>query len=1342
MDPRKCPSRLIAALTKARWTALLAAAFLPFSARAQSNIISGAAYTFNVLAGYQGIGAADGIGSAAQFNGLQGPAVGPDGNIYLADTENSTIRQITPAGVVRTIAGLALYRGSADGPGSAARFFGPFAVTVDAATNIYVADTANSAIRKITPLGTNWMVSTIAGLGGGTNAGSADGTNGTARFYGPAGIVSVGPDLYVADEFNCTIRKLTQVGTNWVVTTIAGSVTNSAANDGVGTNALFVDPNSITAAGSSLLYVTDGSGNTVRRLTRSGTNWTVLTIAGSGNFGNKDGTNNAAQFDNPDGVAVSASGMLYVVDSLNSEIRTVTHTGTNWIVKTLAGSEFSTGTDDGTGTNAQFFDPIGIAIDTSGNAYVADTGNSSLREVTSVGVVGTIAGAGGGQGNDNGTGSNARFYRPQGIAADSAGNLYVADSANSTIRKVTSAGVVSTLAGLARNGGTADGAGSDARFDAPEGVAVDAAGQIYVVDSGPGLIRKVTPAGLVTTLAGSRTNSSGSADGTNGAAQFRQPDGIALDPAGNLYVADWGNNTIRKIAPVGTNWVVTTIAGTAGDAGTNDGPGESALFDGPTGVAVDAATNIYVADENNFTVRKLTRAGTNWMVTTIAGAPLISGGQDGSGDVARFFRPTAIAVDTNGVVYVTDGYSGEIRTVQRVGNKWMVSTVSGIGGDFGGPGLAALDLEIGIPLSAVQLTSPEGITVDASGNIFVSDTFNNTIQKGVFTGYNPANPVAYTPPPTNAKLIVTLLPPEAGGQWRFPWELNWHNSGDVVSNLSINNYLIEFRAVPGYLTLSTNFEIAVAGGTTRVTNQYYPTLPATGTNTGTLTVNIGPNLINNSGWRFLGETAWRAAGSSAAGLPPDTYFIEFRPVANYSKPADQAVEVFAGLTTTISASYLLAAAPPAGVEFPVAVPAANIPDVADYPFGFNGQLQSDVGFGSGVAVQTNVVLTAAHLVFNDQTLSYVSQAYWYLRQQTSVPQPAPLPARGWYILSSYAAQRTNDLGNGYSVDESSAESRNLDVAALYFPVPAAGGGSGGFLPSDIVPNPWLTGAAEKMLVGYPVDGSLFGDASIVPGTMYQTIPQTYPLGIAPESVNEQQEVYTAPWFLSYPGNSGGPFYVEFNGYFYPAGIYLGTIYNGSVYSSAVRAIDGGVANLIGLAQPLGDIGTNNTGGGVIVIIPSQAVSSANPGYIQWQLGPPAAIQDGAGWRLAGDATYSGATNYTRAVVTTNAVSVQFKPIPGWNLPANQSVAVLPGQLTVYPANYTVLSPVLVADPALGIGLSGTTNTTYRIETRASLTTGAWQPLRTNTITSAGITFILPPPNGNASATFYRAVWLP
>jgi len=218
--------------------------------------------------------------------------------------------------------------------------------------------------------------------------------------------------------------------------------------------------------------------------------------------------------------------------------------------------------------------------------------------------------------------------------------------------------------------------------------------------------------------------------------------------------------------------------------------------------------------------------------------------------------------------------------------------------------------------------------------------------------------------------------------------------------------------------------------------------------------------------------------------------------------------------------------------------------------------------------------------------------------------------------------------------------------------------------------------------------------------------------------------------------------VQFNGYYYPAAVYLGTLNTGQGYLSAVRAIDSSVANLITLAATLGDAGTNNTGGGVITIVPNARISASNPGYVQWQLAPPAAVRAGAGWRLQSDPGYSTAANYTRAVVSTNPVMVEFKPIAGWNLPESQTIIVLPGQITSYSAFYTVVTPVLAASPAVGIGITGTTGTVYRIASRNSLLNGTWVPISTNTIISSGFNLLLPKPASNQPPTFYRAEWLP
>jgi sugar lactone lactonase YvrE len=290
---------------------------------------------------------------------------------------------------------------------------------------------------------------------------------------------------------------------------------------------------------------------------------------------------------NPNGTSTDAS-FLY---STNSTLSAV--------VTTLAGMPgiLGEGSADGTGAAAQFFEPTGVAVDpTTGNVYVADLDNDTIRMITPGGVVTTLAGSPGQAGSADGTGAAAQFNGPSDVAVDAAGNVYVADTFNDTIRKITPAGVVTTLAGSPGQVGSTDGTGAAARFDKPIGVAVDAAGNVYVADTYNDTIRMITPAGVVTTLVGS-PGQAGSADGTGPAARFDFPSGVAVDAAGNVYVGDTYNYTIRMITPGG---VVTTLAGAAGHAGSTDGTGAAAQFFEPTGVAVDAAGNVYVADSYAF----------------------------------------------------------------------------------------------------------------------------------------------------------------------------------------------------------------------------------------------------------------------------------------------------------------------------------------------------------------------------------------------------------------------------------------------------------------------------------------------------------------------------------------------------------------------------------------------------------------------------------------------------------------------------------------------------------------------------------------------------------------------
>jgi NHL repeat len=339
----------------------------------------------------------------------------------------------------------------------------------------------------------------------------------------------------------------------------------------------------------------------------------------------------------------------------------------------------------------------------------------------------TIAGlAGVFGGSANGTNSDARFDSPVAVAVDGGGNIYVADYFNDTIRKVTPVGtnwVVKTIAGLAGAAGIADGTNSNARFNQPSGVAVDSQDNLYVADYFNHIIRMVTPTGtnwVVKTIAG-LAGTNGIADGTNSDARFYYPRSVAVDAEGNLFVADLDNSTIRKITPVGTNWVVTTIAGLAGTNGIADGTNSNAHFYWPAGIAVDTNGNVFVSDYNNNTIRKLKPGGTNWVVTTIAGLAGINGSSNGTNSNARFFSPASLAVDAGGNVYVADSRNDSLRKLTPAGTNWVVTT---IGGQAGNPGSTNGTNTVAL------FNQPQGIAVDSVGNVYVADAENNTIRKG------------------------------------------------------------------------------------------------------------------------------------------------------------------------------------------------------------------------------------------------------------------------------------------------------------------------------------------------------------------------------------------------------------------------------------------------------------------------------------------------------------------------------------------------------------------------------------------------------------------------------------
>jgi sugar lactone lactonase YvrE len=308
----------------------------------------------------------------------------------------------------------------------------------------------------------------------------------------------------------------------------------------------------------------------------------------------------AATLAEPRSIAVDGAGNLYVASVGDSTIHKISASGADVILAAPA---------EGYAT------PCGVAVDGAGNVYVANTDDETICKITTDGGCSVLAGMSGNSGSTDGTGGAARFSTPTSVAVDGAGNVYVADNADSTVRKITPDGVVTTLAGKAGSIGRNDGTGADAQFNSPRGITADAAGNVYVADEGSANIRKITPQGVVTTLAGVAAKP-GDTDGAGAEARFGSPRGLTVDAAGNVFVADTDNNLVRKIAPDGT---VSTVAGSAGKTGDSDGTGSEASFSAPRGIAVDAAGNVFVADSDNNSIRMVTPAGV--VTTVVKGAP-------------------------------------------------------------------------------------------------------------------------------------------------------------------------------------------------------------------------------------------------------------------------------------------------------------------------------------------------------------------------------------------------------------------------------------------------------------------------------------------------------------------------------------------------------------------------------------------------------------------------------------------------------------------------------------------------------------------------------------------------
>ena len=528
-------------------------------------------------------------------------AIDGAGNLYLGT--GGTVAKFNPtSGMMTTVAGGGNPAdGVGDGGPATAAQLQATGLAVDAAGDLYINDCTNCArVRRVDA--STGIITTVAGDG--TPGFAGDGGPATAaQLADPSGIAldSAG-NLYIADSFNNRIRKVDTTGT---ISTFAG--TNSPGNQcpysgdgGPATSATMCYPFSVTADTSGNVYI--GEDSLIRKVDRSGT---ITTIAGKPRtyafFG--DGGPATAALLVSSGLSMAPNGNLIIDDGSNNRIREIDHNG---IITTVAGGGIGDGLP---ALSTMLNSPEGLAIDSSGNLLIADCGDNRVRKVDSSGIITSIAGTGASHGvGDGGPATSAGLECPAGLAFDSAGNLYIADSADNRVRRVDTSGVITTAAGTGTAGFSGDGgAASSAQLSAPSGLVFDAAGNLYIADRNNNRVRKVDTSGTITTIAGNGTEG-GSVDGrpaTSGPVVW--PVGLAIGPGGSLTIAESGFASIRSINAKG---IISTIAGNGIPGYSGDGgPGPLATLDGPEGIAYDSSGNLLIADNQNVVIRSLA-AGT------------------------------------------------------------------------------------------------------------------------------------------------------------------------------------------------------------------------------------------------------------------------------------------------------------------------------------------------------------------------------------------------------------------------------------------------------------------------------------------------------------------------------------------------------------------------------------------------------------------------------------------------------------------------------------------------------------------------------------------------------------
>lgn len=706
---------------------------------AASPIQYSAAMAGSIITTFAGGGVGDGgLATEANLYTPQAIAVDPEGNLYIADTGHHRIRRVnTKTGIITTVAGTGV-RGNIGDHALAVRahLSSPHGLAFDSKGNLYISDTDNQQIRMLDKQGNiHPVVGRKPEEASNPLKSKALQEHDHSRMYMPdmdmemeSEEIELAPPHHLAIDSKGNIY-ITEMGSNRImkmdVTTgklalVAGVITSPgyAGDGGPATQASTMSPHSVAVDAEGNVYIADTLNHRIRKVDAA--TGEITTIAGNGtiDFAGDGGPATKASLSFPAGIIVASDGTVYFADSGNRFIRKIMPDG---IIRTVAGQGGQTGFsgDGGPAGRATLAFPIGVAIDASGNLYIADTGNERIRRVAPNGIITTIAGNGyccfSGDGH---VAINADFSLPYDIATDPSGNLYILDRNGQRVRRVDAkTRVATTFAGNGILGYSGDGTHAlKASLANPMGLAIGRDGSLYIADQGNHRIRKVdTTTRIISTVAGNGTQGLSGDGGPAMEAQLNSPTGIAIDPEGRLYISDTGNQCIRMIDP--SKGLIHAIAGTGASGFSGDGgPAVKAELANPTGLAFDEDGSLYIADSDNDRVRKVDMK--TGVITTVAGDGNSALRGDGGPAVEASLRyPAGLSVDQD-ILYIADTGHHLIRTVS-LKTGIIVSLAGngrpGRGGDGG-------------PASMAYLSSPHGITL-GPGAIYIADTDNHLIRR-------------------------------------------------------------------------------------------------------------------------------------------------------------------------------------------------------------------------------------------------------------------------------------------------------------------------------------------------------------------------------------------------------------------------------------------------------------------------------------------------------------------------------------------------------------------------------------------------------------------------------------